>query len=131
MLIYLSTPFSQRKRRICIECAVINDEIKSKMEFGFKMEKGSRYCKVKLLEQIITGPHMLSRFSVNERKDLYKNDVEVARAYAECIKDEIDQLQKLGCERIQFDEPVLTESPDECTWAADVINDIVETFPNM
>ena len=60
-----------------------------------------------------------------------ENDVEVARAYAECIKDEIDQLQKLGCERIQFDEPVLTESPDECTWAADVINDIVETFPNM
>ena len=63
--------------------------------------------------------------------DLYKNDTELAYAYGKCIKDEIDQLQQLGCERIQFDEPVLTESPDECVWAADVINDIVDTFPNM
>ena len=42
-----------------------------------------------------------------------------------------DALEKVGCERIQIDEPVLTEAPAECTWAADVINDIVDSFPNL
>tara|TARA_B100000242_G_C43053946_1_gene492701 strand:+ start:1135 stop:2172 length:1038 start_codon:yes stop_codon:yes gene_type:complete len=126
-------PLVQEKGGFGIECAVINDEIKNqRWNLASKWKRAQDTAKGKaIVKQTITGPHMLSRFSVNERKDLYKNDVEVARAYAECIKDEIDQLQKLGCERIQFDEPVLTESPDECTWAADVINDIVETFPNM
>ena len=120
-------PLVKEKGGFGIECAVINDEIKNqRWNLASKWKRAQDTAKGKaIVKQTITGPHMLSRFSVNERKDLYKNDVEVARAYAECIKDEIDQLQKLGCERIQFDEPVLTESPDECTWAADVINDIV------
>ena len=34
-------------------------------------------------------------------------------------------------EYIQLDEPVLTESPSECTWAADVINDIIDSFDKI
>ena len=84
-----------------------------------------------IVKQTITGPHMLSRFSVNERKDLYKDDIQLAFAYADCIKSEIAELEKLGCKHIQLDEPVLTEAPQECIWAADVINSIIDAFPKL
>ena len=126
-------PLVKEKGGFGIECAVVNDEIKNqRWNLASKWKKAQDTAKSRaVVKQTITGPHMLCRFSVNERKDLYKNDVELAYAYGKCIKDEIDQLQKLGCERIQFDEPVLTEAPNECIWAADVINDIIETFPNL
>ena len=126
-------PLVKEKGGFGIECAVVNAEIKNqKWDLANKWRRAQDAAKKHVVvKQTITGPHMLARFSVNERKDLYKDDASLAYAYAACIKDEIDQLQKQGCERIQLDEPVLTEAPTECTWAADVINDIIETFPNL
>ena len=116
-----------------IECAVVENEIKNQhWDLASKWKRAQDAAKTKaIVKQTITGPHMLSRFSVNNREDLYKNDKELAFAYSACIKDEIEQLQKLGCERIQLDEPVLTEAPQECVWAADVINDIIDSFPTL
>ena len=126
-------PLVKEKGGFGIECAVVSDEIKNqKWNLTSKWKKAQDTAGSKaIVKQTITGPHMLSRFSVNGREDLYKNDIELAFAYSNCIKDEIEQLQQAGCERIQLDEPVLTEAPHECTWAADVINDIVDTFPSL
>ena len=37
------------------------------------------------VKQTITGPHMLARFSVNERPDLYPDDIALAKAYANAL----------------------------------------------
>ncbi len=126
-------PLVKEKGGFGIECAVVIGEIKNqKWDLASKWKRAQNAAKNKAtVKQTITGPHMLSRFSVNESKNLYKDDIALAYAYADCIKSEIDQLQKVGCERIQLDEPVLTEAPNECEWAADIINDIVNTFPNL
>jgi 5-methyltetrahydropteroyltriglutamate--homocysteine methyltransferase len=126
-------PLVKEKGGFGIECAVVNDEIKNqRWNLASKWKKAQDTAGSKaVVKQTITGPHMLSRFSVNSRQDIYKNDVELAFAYSNCIKNEIEQLQKAGCERIQLDEPVLTEAPHECAWAADVINDIVDSFPAL
>ena len=126
-------PLVKEKGGFGIECAVVENEIKNQhWDLASKWKRAQDAAKTKaIVKQTITGPHMLSRFSVNNREDLYKNDKELAFAYSACIKDEIEQLQKLGCERIQLDEPVLTEAPQECVWAADVINDIVDSFPTL
>jgi len=126
-------PLVKEKGGFGIECAVVEDEIKNqRWNLSSKWQRAQETAKQRAtVKQTITGPHMLSRFSVNERKDIYKNDTELAFAYSGCIKNEIEQLQKAGCERIQLDEPVLTEAPKECSWAADVINDIVDTFPTL
>tara|TARA_B100001939_G_C16917531_1_gene607654 strand:- start:311 stop:1348 length:1038 start_codon:yes stop_codon:yes gene_type:complete len=126
-------PLVKEKGGFGIECAVVEGEIKNQQwNLASKWQRAQQTAKNRaIVKQTITGPHMLSRFSVNEREDLYKNDIELAYAYGNCIKEEIEQLQKLGCERIQLDEPVLTEAPHECVWAADVINDIIGSFPNL
>ena len=116
-----------------IECAVVDGQIENPCwglakKWRCAQESASEGVIVK---QTITGPHMLARFSVNERKDLYKDDIALAIAYGECIKQEIRALEKEGCKNVQFDEPVLTESPHECVWAAEIINDIVEEFPGL
>jgi len=116
-----------------IECAVINGKVENpRWGLAKKWRHAQNHAKSGVIvKQTITGPHMLSRFSVNERKDLYKDDIQLAYAYADCIKSEIAELEKLGCEHIQLDEPVLTEAPKECIWAADVINNIIDAFPNL
>ena len=126
-------PLVKEKGGFGIECAVVEDEIKNQSwDLASKWKRAQEAAKNRaVVKQTITGPHMLSRFSVNNRLDLYKDDKALAFAYSSCIKDEIEQLKNLGCERIQLDEPVLTEAPHECTWAADVINDIVDSFPTL
>jgi len=126
-------PLVKEKGGFGIECAVINDKIKNPRWDLAKKWKHARECARSNVEvkQTITGPHMLARFSVNERKDLYKDDIELCKAYAECIKDEINELNNVGCDYIQIDEPVLTEAPSECIWAADIINGIIDQFPNI
>ncbi len=126
-------PLVNEKGGFGIECAVVNEKIQNpKWDLAKKWRKAQDSTKGNVIvKQTITGPHMLSRFSNNERKDLYKDDVELAYAYAECIKDEVRELENQGCEYIQLDEPVLTESPSECTWAADVINDIIDSFDKI
>ena len=84
-----------------------------------------------LVKQTITGPHMLARFSVNERTDLYPDDCALARAYAKVITEELKQVVNEGCNDIQFDEPVWTENTRETDWAADILNEIIDQFPSV
>ena len=83
-----------------------------------------------LVKQTVTGPHMLSRFTVNERPDLYEDGIAVARAFVDVLARELSEVVDAGCEYIQFDEPVLTLSPDEADWAADVLNELIDKLPS-
>ena len=83
------------------------------------------------VKQTVTGPHMLSRFTVNERPDLYADDIAVARAYVDVLERELRQVIDAGCDYIQFDEPVLTLSPEEAGWAADVLNELIDRLPRV
>ena len=83
------------------------------------------------VKQTVTGPHMLARFSVNERLDLYPDDTALAEAYASVLEDELREVIDAGCEYIQFDEPVWTEAPNETEWAANVLNRLIERLPRV
>ena len=116
-----------------IECAVIKDEIKNLKTGSAKKWRTARentpsHIRVK---QTITGPHMLARFSVNERTDLYPNDISLAKAYAAVITNELEEVVNAGCDYVQFDEPVWTENVDETIWAAEILNEIIDKFPNV
>ena len=116
-----------------IECAVIKDEIKNldtKLATKWKMARKNTPEHIQV-KQTITGPHMLARFSVNERTDLYPNDQALAMAYADVIIEELKKVCNEGCDYIQFDEPVWTENVNETDWGADVLNYIIEKFPNV
>ena len=116
-----------------IECAVIKDEIKNldtKLATKWKMARKNTPEHIQV-KQTITGPHMLARFSVNERTDLYPNDQALAMAYADVIIEELKKVCNEGCDYIQFDEPVWTENVHETDWGADVLNYIIEKFPNV
>ena len=75
------------------------------------------------VKQTVTGPHMLARFSVNERKDIYPDDQALCRAWADILLAELREVIEAGCRDIQFDEPAWTESPDQSEWAAEILND--------
>ena len=116
-----------------IECAVIKDEIKNldtKLATKWKMARKNTPEHIQV-KQTITGPHMLARFSVNERTDLYPDDKALAMAYADVIIEELKKVCNEGCDYIQFDEPVWTENVNETDWGADVLNYIIEKFPNV
>ena len=116
-----------------IECAVIKDEIKNldtKLASKWKMARKNTPEHIQV-KQTITGPHMLARFSVNERTDLYPDDQALAMAYADVIIEELKKVCNEGCDYIQFDEPVWTENVNETDWGADVLNYIIEKFPNV
>ena len=116
-----------------IECAVIKNKIENlNTNLAAKWKKARSIAPDKIqVKQTITGPHMLARFSVNERKDLYPDDVSLARAYAKVITQEIKNVVKEGCDYIQFDEPVWTENVDETIWGAEILNEIIDQFPNV
>ena len=116
-----------------IECAVIKDEIKNldtKLATKWKMARKNTPEHIQV-KQTITGPHMLARFSVNERTDLYPDDQALAMAYADVIIEELKKVCNEGCDYIQFDEPVWTENVNETDWGADVLNYIIKKFPNV
>ena len=116
-----------------IECAVIKDKIKNldtKLATKWKTARKNTPEHIQV-KQTITGPHMLARFSVNERTDLYPNDQALAMAYADVIIEELNKVCNEGCDYIQFDEPVWTENVDETDWGADVLKYIIEKFPNV
>ena len=116
-----------------IECAVIKDEIKNldtKLATKWKMARKNTPEHIQV-KQTITGPHMLARFSVNERTDLYPDDQALAMAYADVIIEELKKVCNEGCNYIQFDEPVWTENVNETDWGADVLNYIIKKFPNV
>ncbi len=82
------------------------------------------------VKQTVTGPHVLTRFSVNERKDLYSDDQALCRAWADVLKQELDEVILAGCTDIQFDEPMWTEAPQQSEWAADILNELIDSLPN-
>jgi len=69
-----------------------------------------------------TGPHLLAKFSNNQRPDLYPTDKDLALAYAGVLNQELKEVVRAGCEFIQFDEPAWTAFPGEVEWAAEVLN---------
>ena len=71
---------------------------------------------------------MLARFSVNERPDLYSDDIALAKAYASVITEELEEVISEGCDYIQFDEPVWTENVGETKWAAEILNGIIAGY---
>jgi 5-methyltetrahydropteroyltriglutamate--homocysteine methyltransferase len=98
-----------------IECARVTGEIKNssfELARNWKIARDaapSRCC----VKQTVTGPHVLARFSVNQRPDLYPDDQTLCRAYSKVLAGELREVIAAGCEFIQFDEPMWTESPEE------------------
>ena len=116
-----------------IECAVVKDKIanlNTNLATKWKKARNAAPDNVQV-KQTITGPHMLARFSVNERKDLYPDDISLARAYAKVISEEIQKVVNEGCDYIQFDEPVWTENVNETIWGAEILNEIIDQFPQV
>jgi 5-methyltetrahydropteroyltriglutamate--homocysteine methyltransferase len=68
------------------------------------------------------GPHMLAKFSNNQRPDLYPTDRDLAFVYADILNQEMREALHAGCEFIQFDEPAWTAFPEDAVWAADALN---------
>jgi len=116
-----------------IECAVVKDKIENlNTNLATKWKKARNAAPDNVqVKQTITGPHMLARFSVNERKDLYPDDISLARAYAKVISEEIQKVVNEGCDYIQFDEPVWTENVNETIWGAEILNEIIDQFPQV
>jgi len=72
------------------------------------------------------GPHMLAKFSNNQRPDLYPTDGHLAFAWADILNQEMREVVRAGCEIIQFDEPAWTAFPEEAAWGAAALNRAVE-----
>jgi len=116
-----------------IECPRVIDEIKNprfELARNWKLarEAAPKKCRVK---QTVTGPHVLTRFSVNQRKDLYPDDQALCRAYAKVLADELREVIAAGCDYIQFDEPMWTEAPEQSDWAAGVLNELIDSLPKV
>jgi 5-methyltetrahydropteroyltriglutamate--homocysteine methyltransferase len=73
---------------------------------------------------------VLTRFSVNERPDLYPDDQALCRAWADVLAQELQEVVAAGCDYVQFDEPMWTESPEQSEWAAQILNELIATLPD-
>jgi 5-methyltetrahydropteroyltriglutamate--homocysteine methyltransferase len=116
-----------------IECARVIGEIKnSRFELArnWKLARDAApsRCRIK---QTVTGPHVLTRFSVNQRPDLYPDEQSLCRAYAQVLAAELREVIAAGCDYIQFDEPMWTESPEDSTWAAELLNELIDSLPRV
>ena len=114
-----------------IECPRVIGELRNPrfdMARNWKIAREAAPANVEV-KLTVTGPHVLYRFSVNERKDLYPDAQALCRAWANVLKDEIAEAIALGCEHVQFDEPMWTESPEESAWAAGILAELIEGLP--
>jgi 5-methyltetrahydropteroyltriglutamate--homocysteine methyltransferase len=116
-----------------IECARVIGEIKNprcNLAHNWKIarEVAPKHIRV---TQTVTGPHVLTRFSVNERPDLYPDEPSLCRAYAKVLGDELREVIAAGCDFIQFDEPMWTEAPEQSEWAAEILNELIESLPKV
>jgi 5-methyltetrahydropteroyltriglutamate--homocysteine methyltransferase len=114
-----------------IECARVIDEIKNprfELARNWKLARDAApaSCRVK---QTVTGPHVLTRFSVNQRPDLYPDEQALCRAYAKVLASELREVIAAGCDYIQFDEPMWTESPEDSVWSAEILNELIASLP--
>jgi 5-methyltetrahydropteroyltriglutamate--homocysteine methyltransferase len=113
-----------------IECARVVGEVKNPRFnlahcWRLAREQAPADCEVK---QTVTGPHVLTRFSVNERPDLYPDEPALCRAYAKVLSQELQEVIAAGCTQIQFDEPMWTESPEQSEWAAEILNELIDSL---
>ncbi|HYG23444.1 MAG TPA: cobalamin-independent methionine synthase II family protein [Verrucomicrobiae bacterium] len=116
-----------------IECARVVGEIKNPKfnlarNWKIAREVAPKHVQVK---QTVTGPHVLTRFSVNERPDLYPDEQALCRAYAKVLGEELRAVIEAGCQFIQFDEPMWTEAPEQSEWAAGILNELIESLPKV
>ena len=114
-----------------IECARVVDKIKNprlELARNWKLARDAApaNCRVK---QTVTGPHVLTRFSVNQRPDLYPDEQALCRAYAKILAAELREVIAAGCDYIQFDEPMWTESPEDSVWSAEILNELIASLP--
>lgn len=113
-----------------IECARVTGEIRSprfNLAHHWKIAQDAAPRGV-TVKQTVTGPHVLTRFSVNQRPDLYPDEQALCRAYAKVLRQELEEVIAAGCEQVQFDEPMWTESPEQSEWAVDILNDLIESL---
>jgi 5-methyltetrahydropteroyltriglutamate--homocysteine methyltransferase len=113
-----------------IECARVVGEIKNprcQLARWWKIARDAAPTGVRV-KQTVTGPHVLARFSVNERPDLYPDEPALCRAYAKILSEELRAVIDAGCDFVQFDEPMWTESPDQAPWAADILNELIDSL---
>jgi len=116
-----------------IECARVVGEIKNprcNLAHNWKIAREVAPKNV-VVKQTVTGPHVLTRFSVNERPDLYPDEQSLCRAYAKILADELREVIAAGCEFIQFDEPMWTEAPEQSEWAAGILNELIGSLPRV
>jgi len=116
-----------------IECARVVGEIKNprcNLAHNWKIARSVAPKNVQV-KQTVTGPHVLTRFSVNERPDLYPDEQSLCRAYAKILGDELREVIAAGCEFIQFDEPMWTEAPEQSEWAAGILNELIDSLPKV
>jgi 5-methyltetrahydropteroyltriglutamate--homocysteine methyltransferase len=114
-----------------IECprvvgAIENPRFNLARNWKLARETAPSHVRVK---QTVTGPHVLTRFSVNERKDLYPDEQALCRAWARVLRQELEQVIAAGCAEIQFDEPMWTEAPQQSEWAAEILNELIDPLP--
>ena len=113
-----------------IECARVTGEIRNprfQLAHNWKVARDAAPRGV-TVKMTVTGPHVLTRFSVNQRQDLYSDEPSLCRAYAAVLREELQEVVAAGCEHIQFDEPMWTESPEQSEWAADILNELIESL---
>ena len=113
-----------------IECARVTGEIRNpqfQLVHNWKVARAAAPASV-AVKQTVTGPHVLTRFSVNQRPDLYPDEQSLCRAYAEVLRQELVELVEAGCEHIQFDEPMWTEAPEQSEWAVDILNELIDSL---
>ncbi len=116
-----------------IECARVVGEIKNprfNLAHNWKLARQAAPANVRV-KQTVTGPHVLTRFSVNERPDLYPDEQSLCRAYAKVLAQELNEVIAAGCDFIQFDEPMWTEAPEQSEWAAGILNELIESLPKV
>jgi len=113
-----------------IECARVVSEIRNpncQLARWWTIARANAPAGVRV-KQTVTGPHVLARFSVNERPDLYPDEQALCRAYARVLSEELKAVIAAGCDFIQFDEPMWTEAPDQAPWAADILNELIDSL---
>src|SRR6185369_12293344 len=81
-----------------IECARVVGEIKNprcQLARWWKIARDAA-PKATRVKQTVTGPHVLARFSVNERPDLYPDEPALCRAYGKILGEELNAVIDAG-----------------------------------